>query len=268
MSEVQRWAEFSNDFNPIHFDLQQAQSAGLDELIVHGMLALMPVKVAVVEAYAALESNRANASGRWMKFHALFRSPIPHDEANKLTLHPSRNNGVDFKLHAGGTQQERFRGGFSPTTDRSDWLRERPLPAASFSALRLADAEHFAKSYPHVQEGWITLDAIVFSDFMRCGLAYIAEAVQKELEKLAGNDSASGLFVQASHTVYIDTKALGSPGALPIPCDQLSYAMCAPEVVINSDKLIGSVSLPVAHGQNLIMLIEIGLLAKPSVKHQ
>ena len=93
MPEVRRWAEFSSDFNPIHFEAEQARKAGLDDLVVHGMLALLPVKQAVSRAHAASGVAQQGGDGRWMKFHALFRNPIPHGSSSQLTVKPSRGNG-------------------------------------------------------------------------------------------------------------------------------------------------------------------------------
>jgi len=268
MPEVRRWAEFSSDFNPIHFDAEQARNAGLDDLVVHGMLALLPVKQAVSQAHASGGAAvQQGDEGRWMKFHALFRNPIPHGSPSRLMVKPSRS-GFAFQMSAEETQQERFRGSFTPAADHAGWLKQRGFAPASFLNLRAEDAERFAASYPEVQEGWIMLDAIIFSEFMRCQLDGIARRVQRELAQVMGNDSVHGLFVQASHTVYVDTQALRSPGPLPFGCDELSYATGEPDVVVNSDKLIGSVSLPVVRGQKLIMLVEIGLLAKPVTRLQ
>ena len=58
LPEVQEWARFSDDFNPIHFDSQYAKGAGLDGLVVHGMLALLPVKSALTEAAHDLGPGR------------------------------------------------------------------------------------------------------------------------------------------------------------------------------------------------------------------
>lgn len=263
LPEVRRWAEFSSDFNPIHFDPEQARNAGLDDLVVHGMLALLPVKQEVSRAHAANGAAGQDGQSRWMKFHALFRNPIPHGSASQLTLRPSRGNGLAFQMSAEGTAQERFRGSYTPAAELGGWLQKRAFAPKNFVRLRAESAERFAASYPDVREGWIMLDAIVFSEFMRCQLDGIAQQVQGELARVMGGDRVHGLFVQASHTVYVDTQALCSPGPLPFSCDELSYATGVPDVVVNSDKLIGSVSLPVMRGQTLVMLLEIGLLAKP-----
>lgn len=44
LNDAERWAEFSGDYNPIHFDLQQAQHLGQVQLTVHGMRAMLDIK--------------------------------------------------------------------------------------------------------------------------------------------------------------------------------------------------------------------------------
>lgn len=44
LSDAERWAAFSGDYNPIHFDLQQAQHLGQEHLTVHGMRAMLDIK--------------------------------------------------------------------------------------------------------------------------------------------------------------------------------------------------------------------------------
>ncbi|MFV0298829.1 MAG: MaoC/PaaZ C-terminal domain-containing protein, partial [Hyphomicrobiaceae bacterium] len=42
---VRAWADYSGDFNPIHFDERLAEAAiGKGGTVVHGMLAMMPLK--------------------------------------------------------------------------------------------------------------------------------------------------------------------------------------------------------------------------------
>lgn len=269
LPEVEAWAKFSGDFNPIHFDLQRARSAGLDGLVVHGMLALMPVKAELATA-ASASAGRLDAQTReapWMKFHALFRRSIPHDSVSLLTLRASKTVGLDFRLNASDTQEERFRGSYAPASDHGSWLETHRLDERSFSALAPGEAQRFAQSYPAVQEGWIALDAIIFADFIRTKLDAIALMVRKDFRQVMGMSTNSGVFVQVSHTVFINTSVLRTPGPLPFDCGQLSYAMAPPELIANQGNLVGSVSLPVVHGKTLVMLIEIGLLARPAIDH-
>jgi hypothetical protein len=257
LPEVSAWAKFSNDFNPIHFDPHYARSAGLGGLVVHGMLALLPVKAALVNA--AHDSGAPRS--RWMKFRALFRSPVLHESSSELTYRDAKGQGLDFRVHAADTGQERFRGSWGPAADQGAWLDSHPLDRQTFSVLQAAEAERFRSTYPHVRPGWIALDAIVFSDFIRTKLKTLSRAAQRER---AGTATPEGkdVLMQASQTVLVDTQELGGPGPLPFDCGELSYAMAAPEMVTSQGGIAGSVSLAVTRREKLVMLVEIGLLAR------
>ncbi|MES2939463.1 MAG: MaoC family dehydratase [Pseudomonadota bacterium] len=259
LPEVSAWAQFSGDYNPIHFDLHKARSAGLDGLVVHGMLASLPIK-------AALTDGTGAAASRWMKYHGVFRKPIPHGSSSLLTLQASRTSGLGFRLNAREGQEERLRGGYAPAPEQGGWLAAHAADQLRFSPLAEGDAERFLQSYPTVQEGWIVLDAIVFADFIRTKLDAIALKVRQEFPGAMGAAPERAVFVQVSHTVFIDTQALRTPGPLPFSPRQLSYAMAAPDIIADPDKVLGSVSLPIVHGQDLVMRIEIGLLARPETQ--
>lgn len=259
--EVRRWAEFSGDFNPIHFDPRSARAAGLDDLVVHGMLALLPIK----SELARLAAADGAAGGRWMRFHALFRSPVPHAVGSDLHIKPGRRGGFDFRLMSAGGQAERFRGSYVPCDDP---FGELPSAAGWLSAPRALsrdDASRFLEAYPDIREGWLLLDAVVFSDFMKTRLPIVAREAQAHLARVMETvDAVDCLFVQASHSVHMDMQALASPGPLPMACSALACGIAGLHVVANKDSVVGSVSLPVTLDGSPVMLIEIGLMAKPS----
>jgi hypothetical protein len=107
MDAVEKWAQFSSDRNPIHFELAHARLAGLDALIVHGMLALMPVKDAVA---GAIEP------GGWMKFKSLLRNPIPHGAPIAFDAKPAAE-GLSFQVRGSAGQIEHFRGTYRRAED-------------------------------------------------------------------------------------------------------------------------------------------------------
>jgi hypothetical protein len=262
--DVRQWAEFSSDFNPIHFDRESAKMAGLADLVVHGMLVLLPIKRAL--ARRAREEGQVGPG--WMRFNALFRQPVAHAEPTLLTMAPGRRGGLEFRLV--GTEQptERFRGSLISVDDPAGGVAQNAAEERSVRALQGDHAARFAQSYPDIDEGWLALDAIVFSDFMRMRLGEVERGAQAHLATLTKGRGASGLlFVQASHTVFFDTDALAAPGPLPMPLEQLDCSMSAPEVMANPDKLIGSVALSVRHAGRLVMRMEIGLLARPNISH-
>jgi len=122
MLDVERWAQFSGDRNPIHFDLAHARAAGVDALIVHGMLAMMPMKQAL---------SQAKPPAGWTKFRALLRKPVAHGQNVVFDTKPA-GAGLAFRLHDASGQVEHFRGTYGRVDDPSSQLqggvaRARPL---------------------------------------------------------------------------------------------------------------------------------------------
>jgi acyl dehydratase len=70
--DLQRYAEVSGDFNPLHLDRTFARQAGFDDVIVHGMLGMAVLGRLVTGSFP---------SHRLERFRARFRSVIPTGEA-------------------------------------------------------------------------------------------------------------------------------------------------------------------------------------------
>lgn len=50
LRDAERWAAFSGDYNPIHFDTAEANRLGMERICVHGMRAMLDVKSALSQA--------------------------------------------------------------------------------------------------------------------------------------------------------------------------------------------------------------------------
>lgn len=148
---VRRWAEFSGDFNPIHFDLAHARKAGMNKLIVHGMLALMPIK----QMLASRGRTAFSAPACWMKFKAAFRHPVAHDNNHVLATH-FVGDKTSFQLSSGdAVRVEHFRGGYGPVAAMPSDRQITPLPAtmpAHRFAFDRAQLALFTQTYADVSE--------------------------------------------------------------------------------------------------------------------
>lgn len=67
-TELELWGQYSGDWNPIHYDLEAARSAGLSGVIVHGMLASVPLQEALL---SCIEKRP-----EWLQMQLRFRSPV------------------------------------------------------------------------------------------------------------------------------------------------------------------------------------------------
>ncbi|MCS0633582.1 MaoC/PaaZ C-terminal domain-containing protein [Telluria mixta] len=248
MPAVEQWAQFSSDRNPIHFDLAHARAAGLDALIVHGMLAMMPMKEA---------ASQAVAPDGWMKFRTLLRNPIAHDRDVVFTTKPAAD-GIAFRLHDTTGKTEHFRGTYGRVGDPSaqlqgDTPRGKPLERAHL--------DRFFATYPHVRERWIALDAVVFSQFMRSRLHVLERLAHAHMMRLSGGAPASRVVVQSSHTVTFDA-AFFDASADADQWNRLHHALLTPELLASGNQIGGVVALPVLCAGRLVMLVEVGLVAR------
>jgi hypothetical protein len=249
MDAVEKWAQFSSDRNPIHFELAHARLAGLDALIVHGMLALMPVKDAVA---GAIEP------GGWMKFKSLLRNPIPHGAPIAFDAKPAAE-GLSFQVRGSAGQIEHFRGTYRRAEDPVAELQGESVELQT--ALDCSHVERFAQFYPDVRQRWIGLDAIIFSEFMRTRLQIVEDIAQAHLLGLGADAHTSRVVVQSSHSVTFDAAFFGALGG-PDAWTGFSHGMLMPEMIASSNQLSGTVSLPVMWQDRLVMLVELGLVSR------
>ena len=248
MPEVERWAQFSGDRNPIHFDLAHARAAGVDALIVHGMLAMLPMKQALSQALPPTG---------WTKFRTLLRKPIAHGQRVVFDTRPA-GEGLAFRLHDTSGQVEHFRGTYGRVDDPTSQLQgdvPRPRP------LDPAHLERFHAAYPDVRERWIALDAIVFSEFMRTRLHVVERLAHAHMMRLSGGAPVSRVVVQSSHTVTFDA-AFFDQDAKAGAWNRLSHALLAPELLAGGNQIGGVVTLPVMCDGRPVMLVEVGLVAR------
>lgn len=79
--DAERWAAFSGDYNPIHFDLQRARALGGDDLSVHGMRALLDMK-----QFLAAALDQTAPQGKVYLFSARLRQPVICHKAYRIAL--------------------------------------------------------------------------------------------------------------------------------------------------------------------------------------
>ena len=82
-ADLNVWAEFSSDWNPIHFSEDAAQKAGYETIFVHGMAALLPF------THQMLATTLADRE--WVKALFRFRGPIPLNEPLRIDLDATEN---------------------------------------------------------------------------------------------------------------------------------------------------------------------------------
>lgn len=151
--DASRWAAFSGDYNPVHFDEAWVKARGGHALSVHGMRALLDVKRFI--------SPPAD-SAPFLKCTVRLRRPLWRDTAYSLMREASERVVVSVKERAGGetcmscqlTPEQGF--------PRDDGLSQRVLDSATLAGLH----QSFQPLLPDAQQ-WHFLDALLFRHLLQ-----------------------------------------------------------------------------------------------------
>ena len=174
--QIQRWADFSGDYNPIHFENSRALRAGLPGIVAHGMLVLMPVKS------AASAFDRSNAPTTDCQFKAYFKKPVPVDTPCILRM-DSTKGSIQFKVDSEtgpdgshvesyvrgsyGTARNRTTSAISPSIQRDHDWNELSICTMHTRAEEYAQVTNI-ESVPL----WAFLGSLMFSEYMRTSLGH------------------------------------------------------------------------------------------------
>lgn len=146
LNDARRWAAFSGDYNPVHFDKSWVQAQGGEALSVHGMRALLDVKRFISPAL-----NRSP----FLKCTVRLRRPLwcdtPYilmrDEKKRATVADSPDGPACLSCQI--TPEHAF--------PLAAHVSQRALDSATLGALQQA----FAPLLPNAQR-WHFLDAVLF----------------------------------------------------------------------------------------------------------
>ncbi|WP_145483199.1 MaoC/PaaZ C-terminal domain-containing protein [Yersinia aldovae] len=153
-SDAERWAEFSGDHNPIHFDLKHAQLLGKQQLTVHGMRAMLDLKYQLSRALLPL-----SPTADFLRFNARLRQPVLCDSAYQLQLSLA-NAQVSANLINSGSGENCFSSKLRSTS---------PLTltkCGSWASLGGSEVHQFSQQFPgdatSPAECWGFFDALLF----------------------------------------------------------------------------------------------------------
>lgn len=253
--DLKRWAEFSNDYNPIHFDVNAAGAIGSDDLIVHGMLATLPIKDSL-----GLLAAKANRQGSWYQFKSRFKLPVPIQKSLDLTVQ-EKHEAFRFAMRPMLGHKPHIQGQLSlikapeAAIDHADQLTFERAEADLKQGL-----EAFTVSYPQIHQIWVALDAVVFSFFLDKMLNPLLERAKivAGISLVLGNQCPS-LVLQSSHVVsfpdYLMSRDYPLQGAL-------SCRVHLHDLTQLALGLAGLATITCEQAGRLLMIIEIGLMMR------
>lgn len=193
--DAMAWAEFSGDYNPIHFDLQQAKAMGLESLTVHGMRALLDMKNHLSHTLAPVNAD-------YYRFSARLRQAIKCYTPYRLisTLDTSGTGASSYLTElASGTRCFSGKLTAMPQRFNESVPLNRTLTAKELTA--------FNKAYPSDKPDvmvWELLDAILFERLVSA--SETLDCVREVLPHLSAQSLADVFkqipVVQTHHDVY------------------------------------------------------------------
>lgn len=172
--QVRRWADFSGDYNPIHFQNTRAIRAGLRGIVAHGMLVLIPAK------RAASAFSHSHAPDEDRQFKAFFKKPVPLGEPCFLRIdgtHRSLQFKIESEKRSNDHSTESYvRGSYGVAKDRVAAIPrqtfESTLDWREISPTMLQTrADEYARIYDMQPVPlWAFLGSLVFSEYVRTSL--------------------------------------------------------------------------------------------------
>lgn len=257
--DLEKWAHFSGDYNPIHFDEEVAvKEFGLDGVIAHGMLALLPLK-----DFAARATWETNG---WIQWQAQLKRalPIKHSYAASLVQRPA-GGILRFGLAANGSPEKSISGICSPVDfDTSIYAQG---PRFEVSPANLGEKlDEFRAGYPDIEALWIFLDALIFSEYMT---RHARTMFQEELFEHYGIDSRSQdisrelIVMQTTHMVTATPSLMRRP--LAETPREIAYDAQKKGRVVTKDAVFALVDLPVWIDGKLELVAEMGVMARRRV---
>lgn len=234
--DAEKWAEFSGDYNPIHFDLKYAKSLGMDGLSVHGMRALLDMKSHLSDAL--LVNLPADD---YFSFVTRMRQPVFCKKPYRLTaiqpqLSVSRDTlcGVSAKLTDAETEEFCFSSKLAGT---GTLTIDTPLETYTISPQQL---DSMSASFPIsvLEPGryWGFIDAVLFQRIIKAPEVMVT--VKATLPELNA-DSLIEVFsqvsvVQTHHEVHF-SRRLFTASASYNPVKNLQYSIIPTLVMGNKD---------------------------------
>jgi len=224
LHDANRWALFSGDYNPIHFNIVHARRQGLEHLAVHGMRAMLDMKSLLTQRLLAQTPEAA-----FYRFSARLRKPL--------------HCGFPYRLHleeSGG----RFIGRMQDASDSSECFSARLAPAAPLEALSASVANTPLTAREEIFPGeantpagyWGFLDAVLFQHLLASPeLLQMVNAVEPAFQAASMMAVFSRLpVVQTHHDVLFSAELF-----IAKPLATLRYAILPTQVL--GDKAQGLV---------------------------
>jgi hypothetical protein len=245
--EIARWARFSGDYNPIHFDPDRARQLGAEDVIAHGMLVLLAVKGRLSQALPP-------GAGGWWLLRSRMRQPVVAGTPTRLET-SVRGNGLAFSL-ASPAGRKLMTGSLARLAECPSVLAAgtpNRVPAEAVGG-RVRELTH---AFPWPREFWVAADALVFAEFLRTGVRDILAPQGIDLSRGEVTAANGTVVVQTTHDVAFDRDFLGDARAAALDIEALP-----PQAEAVDDGVSATCQLGSRCGGRLVMLTTLGLFIR------
>lgn len=248
------WAAFSGDHNPVHFDELLMRRQGRKGLIVHGMLAMLPMKM-----MAAVKLLAKGAGDQSLKI--VLRKPVYVNE--RVTC--SVTDGALQKLRLTNDAGELiYVGELLPEAVTGE--RSSPAQTLPDDVLQ-AKLSAFRERYPQAEYDWIFLDALAFSLYIDAnGTSALASDTLHYLENTNPFNDGDILVYQISHTVLVKEKLLRRRG---FSTGRMAYSLEGNGICSTGEHVVGSVIVRLYEdGQEVLSSVMELMVVSQQVSYQ
>ena len=173
---IARWAEFSGDRNPIHFDPKAAAKVGASDVVVHGML---PAVLCQERAYSSYIQETVDAQAvlaeRWLLSKVRFKHPVLRRVSLELALR-REERAVHFSLSSENTDSKHLLGSVSdhvgPINHGRSVIANSDLALPVMESFVLESLEVQSNTtklralFPTIESNWNVLQCILFMRFV------------------------------------------------------------------------------------------------------
>ena len=246
--------EWAGDFNPIHFDENKARLIGLDNLAVHGMLAMLPLKQYTADSFIKGQSDG-------FVWRSSLRYPLDIDKDYQLLLKNSENK-ISFTLHDMELAKKYFIGSMHKSTFNEEIQQFNFSDTQIFSIdpdLIKEKQQEFKATFANVSLLWIFFDALLFSLFIS---KHATELCVQKFKEFMGNQKQfigdNVLFLHTNHQVYVSPQI--SQLNIGKVLENIKYGVMINDTTNYKDSLLINIVIPIWVKEEVSIIITMNIM--------
>lgn len=252
-AHLQAWADYSGDFNPIHFDTAVATKVtGNDDVVIHGMLAMMGLKQA---------SPLPAGNEHWVQWQAMLRQAMPLQRPYQI-VSEKKPGSARTRTRLEDLNGEVYMSALTQPCDVPLWPAEGkrfPLDA-DIAKQKLNSCQH---QFQACSQAWIALDALMFAQYVQeHGNQVFHEDFFQHLGPGCADDLADGKIVvmQTTHSAFFCRALQASVNDMTF--HTFEYAVHTTDYMQTGNGMVLTVEVPVWLDGKLCFIQRIGLMLR------